>query len=104
MNRDLEIQITFPVKPGLKPSIKTNAKPEAVSEILTTWVRQQPTNRLSDTSAASVRDEYRVSIYVDLTEDWLVEDSNTGNRDLTAGIVLETLRDLAQVSIAPLEQ
>jgi hypothetical protein len=75
---------------GNPPIIKTNCKRECISEILGEWLSCQM-GAGEDHSKAKELDVYHITIVLDLSDDSFVCRSNTGNKGLTAGIVMTVL-------------
>lgn len=95
----IRIDIYYPMTGT--PRIKTNAKPEMLESILETWIACQ-VGKGKDTSKAKEKDEYHITIQLDLSDDSFITRSDTGNKSLTAGIVMVVFRDLANIKVEEL--
>jgi hypothetical protein len=102
---DVLIEIRYRVRDGEAPEvrIRTNAKKEAIEELLGEWVTDrmfmthQPPRNLGEPEE---RAEYLIRIGYKLEpESWSVE-SDTGNDDLTIGIVIDTVSRLDSAEIS----
>jgi hypothetical protein len=101
LRADVVVEIIFNMEESDKTTIKTNAKPEAVSEILGAWLVAQ-TGKGWDSRESIRRGEYKISIKLDLSNDTFYTSSDTGNSSLTCGIVANVLQNLAKFQISPL--
>ena len=95
---DIVIKIRYPINEPEKTEIKTNAKPEALEEILSNWIRCE-IRKSSDTSEAVRLQVYEIQIELDLSEDKFTTKSNSGNTSLTLGIVSNVFKQLSSISI-----
>ncbi|HXK38012.1 MAG TPA: hypothetical protein VJ579_03010 [Candidatus Paceibacterota bacterium] len=84
--------------------IQTNAKPEAVEEVLSAWVRNQ-IGKGKDEREPAMKEIYEIVIEIDLSNDSFRTTADTGNDSLTLGIIsrmilpsLSELRCIAQAS------
>lgn len=85
---DIVLEITYPLEKPEESKIRTNARPEAIEEILSTWIARQQGEGKDDRRANELA-EYVIVIELDLSDDSFVTRSNTGNKGLTAGIVVD---------------
>ena len=98
---DIVVEIIYNIKEPEKTVIKTNAKPEAVSEVLEAWLTAQM-GEGRDSREPISRGLYKVSIKLDLRDDTFFTTSDTGNSGLTAGIVMNATRHLDKIQISAL--
>ena len=73
----------------------TNAKPEALPDILSSWIRTQ-FGAGEDNREATDRKKYRIRLELDLQGDVFHVSHNCGNDALCLGIVLNALRKLPE--------
>ena len=85
----LFIEITFPMKGT--PTINTDVKHERVSDFLVDWMRATQIGQGKDDSEAVEREEYRIGINIDLADDSFTTKTDTGNKGLTCGIVMNVV-------------
>jgi len=86
-----------------KTCIFTNAKKEALEEIISTWVQDQ-IGRGRDSNEPINRDLYVIKIGLGLEDDSFATESNTGNKDLTCGIVMDVLCRLSTLTVKGLSE
>ncbi len=101
MKTDILIIISFNLNDPTQRTIKTNAEPEAIEDLLATWIQAQSGSG-KDTSNPNIKDIYEVQISLDLSDDTFSTRSDTGNKGLTAGIVIRTFQELSTIQILPL--
>lgn len=101
MNADILIKISFNIADPDKTVIRTNARKEALEELLSAWVYDQM-GRGGDNSTPEEKDIYQVVIGFEVAEDIFATTSDTGNKGLTAGLVMDTLRRLDRLSVEAL--
>ena len=89
MNPDITIEIDFDIN-GQTAQIKTNAKREAVLELMTDYIHSQ-IGTGKDTSPPENRDVYKIILGVELAEDSWGSYHNCGNKGLRDGIVMKVL-------------
>lgn len=99
---DIVMDIEFPMAPGTKPVIRTNAKREALEELLTTWLHWKATSSEKDTRDVTERDVHHIKIGLALANDEFCTEHDVGNNDAAIGMVLETLQRLDEVEVLPL--
>jgi len=99
---DIVIDIDYDVKSPDATNIRTNAKREALSEILEAWMLASC--REKDASPANVQDKYhiRIGLFLDNYDFGTV--SNAGNRELTRGIVADTCCRLERLAVSGFEK
>jgi len=97
-NNNIILQILFNVDERNKSTITTNAKKEAIAEILEAWVSSQ-VGLGKDDSEADKKPEYKIEIQLDLSYDTFSTKSDTGNNGLTCGIIMDLLNRLDNISI-----
>lgn len=97
---DITLDIFYDVNHPEKTVIRTNAKKEALEEILEAWLQDQM-GRGKDESPPEQRDLYRIMIGLNLDGDRFRVVSDTGNKGLTTGIVMDVFRNLSTICVAP---
>lgn len=100
---DLILQITFNLEDRNKSIIVTNARKEVIEEVLEDWLSSQA-GLGKDNSEANEKSEYKIEIQVDLSSDTFYTNSDTGNKGLTCGIIMDLLDRLNDISILELEK
>lgn len=98
---DIIVKIKYNLKEPDETIIETNANEEAVSEILETWLSGQ-INRGKDDSQCNEKDEFEVVIRLDLSNDTFSTNSDTNNKSVTCGIVIDVFRRLGEIPITDL--
>ena len=98
---DVALEITFNINEPDKTVIKTNAKKEAVEEILEAWLSCQM-GQGKDESKPNKKDEYKIKIQLDLSDDTFCTSSDTGNKGLTCGLVMDVFKRLDKIKISGL--
>lgn len=88
---DILLEIKFNMKDPNKTVIETNAKPEVVEELLVDWVQMQM-GQGSDGSKAEDREVYTIRIGLRLEDDCFGTESDTNNKGLTCGIIMDVIR------------
>ena len=100
---DIVIDIVFiPEDPG-RSIIRTNAKKEAIEDILVNWIRGQ-IGTYADKSKPNIKEEYKIKIGLTLSDDSFCTESDTGNKSVTCGIIMELLNCLHELKILPLQE
>ncbi len=103
MNIDVLTVIKYDMVDRSKSVIYTNARREALKEILTEWCLEQQGSG-ADMAKEVERDVYTISIGLSLgRNDTFCTQSDTGNRALTAGIVMDAL-SRSDLNIKSLEE
>ncbi len=96
---DIIVVIRFNMNEFEKRSIKTNAKKEAVEGILENWIRSQ-LGAGKDTNKIKEKEEYEIVIKLDLDGDIFHTSSDTGNKSLTCGLVMDVFSNLKKIPIS----
>ena len=91
MSPELFIAITYPVNDPESLTVDTNVKDECLVDLLGEVLRSEM-GAGSDKSEAIHRDAYEVRIDIDLSCDDIRISSNCGNKGLTTGILISTLK------------
>lgn len=94
----IRVEIINDSKDPGKSLIKTNIRKEMVPGILEEWVCSQ-LEKGEDKKKIKEKDVYEIIIELDLKDDTFCTTSNTGNADLTAGIILSIMRRLNENKI-----
>jgi len=87
---DLYIDITYPIKKPSKYTIKSNIRKEMLSGILCGLVQNQ-TGAGEDKSKAKKINIYHIHIDIDLNYNDFEITSDTGNKGLTLGIIMDVI-------------
>ncbi|MBI1999230.1 MAG: hypothetical protein HYS74_01070 [Parcubacteria group bacterium] len=95
---DVVLEIYFDINNPEKTVIKTNAKEEALEEILEAWLYCQ-IGQGKDESKPNRQDTYKIKIQLDLSDDTFYTNSNTGNKGLTCGIIMDVFKRLGQIEV-----
>ncbi len=98
---DIVVEIHYDLKKPEQTIIKTNARKEALEEILEAWLLDQ-VGRGQDGRQPARRDVYLVRIGLDLSDDTFFTESDTGNSALTCGLIMDVLARLEKLSVLPL--
>jgi hypothetical protein len=93
MSAKLYLHITYPIANPDAFQIKSDIKPEALTEIIMTFLRGQM-GKGADASFAIERDVYHIRMEVDLESDTFAVRHDTGNLGLRDGILLDVARRL----------
>lgn len=101
LRADITLEITFNINDLDKTAIITNAKKEAVSEILEAWLSCQ-VGQGKDENEPTIKDEYKIKIQLDLSTDTFYTSSDTENKSLTCGLILDMLGRLDKIKISNL--
>lgn len=89
MAKDLAIEIKWHVEEN-KYQIKTNMKKSYVADFLLDWMETQMGKGI-DKSKREEKEIYTIKISLDMSDDSYTTITNTGNKGLTAGIVMSTV-------------
>jgi|SRR5271155_5175254 len=100
---DVLIVIRHDVCEPDKTCVYTNGRPEALEEILSAWL-QNEMGRGRDETPFARRDVYTIEIGLVLENDSFFTKSDTGNKGLTCGIVMDALRNLKKFAVKPLSE
>lgn len=95
---DVVVEVLFSIKNREKTVIRTNANKEGLKSILSNWLRGQ-TGSGKDTQKPNEKDEYRIVIGLDLSNDTFYTKSDTGNKSLTCGIVADVFKRLDEIKV-----
>lgn len=99
MLADVYVKIQYNFKQPKKTKIITNARnKERVLEILEGFVSAN-IGQGKDTSAPIEREEYEIIIGIDLSSDTFHVTSNTGNKGLTCGIIMDIIANIDGMDI-----
>lgn len=98
---DILIKIGYSFSNPEQTVIKTNARKEALDELLSNWVQDQMFTG-ADPAEPAEKDPYEIKIGLVLENDQFHTESDTGNRGLTCGIVMDVLRRLETIPVLPL--
>jgi hypothetical protein len=89
----IEVSITYPIHRPDDFEISGNVKDNYVICLLTDWLHDQ-IGKGKDFSVAVDRNVYHIRIQVDLSQDIFYVDSDTGNKGLTTGIIMDVISRL----------
>jgi len=96
--QNVSVQIIFDmIKPG-RTIIRTNVRKEAVRGLLEAWLHTQ-IGKGEDKNIPKKKHIYTITIRVDLSYDIFYTSSDTKNKGLTCGIVLDVLKRLDELTI-----
>lgn len=95
MTHDLILDITYPINTPDDFKIDGNVKEECQTDLLSDFIRGQ-LGAGADNSPPIERSEYHIRICVDLDGDKFSVTSDTGNKGLRDGIVMDVIRRLAK--------
>ncbi len=98
---DIVLKLNFNLSKPDKTVVKTNAKKEAVSEILEAWLSCQ-IGQGEDSREPNKKDKYEIVIKLDLSNDTFFTNSDTGNKGLTCGLVMDVFSRLDQITVTDL--
>lgn len=93
--------IAFDIGNPEKTIIRTDLKKEGLEEVLSEFVRSQ-IGEGKDGSEPNERDVYSIKVSLDLSGDSFSVESDTGNKGLTLGIVMDVLKRLDSIAIQPI--
>lgn len=92
---DIVMEIHFPMDTPSELRVRTNAKDrETVIDLISTYIQDCCIGRGVDESNANEHDEYRIVIGLELSDDSWGITSNTGNKGLTTGILMDVIKRL----------
>lgn len=95
---DIVVVIKFNIEEPENTLIKTNVKKKAVNEILENWIRSQ-LGAGKDDSKSVEKDIYEIVIKLDLGGDIFHTSSDTGNKSLTCGLVMDVFTNLKKIPV-----
>ena len=98
---DITIEIVYDIDKLENSTIKTNAKKDAVLDILEQFALSQ-VGTGSDAGEANNKDEYKITIHLDMSDDTFYVTSDTGNKGLTCGIVMHIISQINSIEIIAL--
>jgi hypothetical protein len=84
---DLTLKVHYDMNDVAACFIQTNAKREAIEEILSAWVREQ-IGKGKDDREPNMKEIYSIVIELDLHDDSFRTTADTGNDSLTLGIIV----------------
>lgn len=87
---DLYINLEYDIKKDLATITETNVKDIQIDEILEEWTRSQ-IGKGKDDHKPIIRDKYHIKLGLDLSQDAFYTKSDTGNKGLTAGLILASI-------------
>ena len=93
MLKTIYIKITFPINDPNNFKIKTNAKPELVSDLIFDFIHGQ-NGAGKDESPAKELEVYHIDLSVDLTDDTWRTRHDTGNLGLRDGILMSVAQQI----------
>ena len=95
---DVLIVISYNFEDVSKSCIYTNAREEALEELLSNWVQDQMfRNEPPEPRKFDERDVYTIKIGLVIEDDSFCTESDTGNKGLTVGIVMAVLGMLPRI-------
>ncbi len=100
---DVVVAVRYDTKEPSNTRIYTNAREEVLDEILSAWVQDQ-IGRGKDSSPPNMKDVYTIKIGLVLEDDSFCTESDTGNKGLTAGIVMDVLGKLETIPVKELSE
>lgn len=101
MDGDIIIEVYFDMNKE-RAVVKTNAKREALRELLGDWLYAQ-IGKGEDSAPPNEKDEFKIKIKLDLKTDTFTTESDTGNKGLTCGIIkMDVFEKLEEIEISPL--
>ena len=102
---DVLVEIHWSAKEDVPPTIYTNARTDndALEDILSTWIQHQ-IGRGEDPSPRIEREVYKIKIGLIVEDDTFCTESDTGNKGLTCGIVLDVFKHLKTTAVKTLAE
>jgi hypothetical protein len=97
----LIIKIHFDLLKLKKTTIKTNAKKNRLEKMLETWLFGQ-SGQGKDSKTPNRESAYEIEIKLDFSDDTFYTESDTGNKNLTCGIVASVLGSLDKIVVSGL--
>lgn len=92
---DIYLKVIYPVGNPSEFCVETNARDEAISELLTDFIYHQIGSGKDD-SEANYLDVYEIEIGIDLMDDsWRIR-HNCGNKGLRDGILMDVVRRIEE--------
>ncbi len=99
---DVLVEISYCLSHPEKTVIRTNARKEALEEIISSWIQDQMGRGSKETGQPAERETYLIRIGLRIADDAFGHESDTGNHSLTVGLVLDVLRRLETLEVAAL--
>jgi hypothetical protein len=93
--------ITFNMDDPNKTVIKTDLTKEGLEEVLSEFVHAE-IGEGKDDSKPNEYGVYSIKIRLDLSDDSFHVESDTGNKGLTLGIIMDVLKRLDAIAIEPI--
>lgn len=97
---DIIIGFTFNFEKPEATIIYTNARTEALEELLTNWVQDQVGSG-GGGDPPTEKDETTITIGYFLSDDCFGTESDAGNKGLTVGVVIDMIPRLSQLIVKP---
>lgn len=97
---DLVVEISYNMDKSEDSIVKTNIKKEQLKDLLGEYLRAQM-GKGEDKRKANEKDEYKITIQLDLRDDTFYTSSDTGNACLTCGIVVHVYEILDKLKVLP---
>jgi hypothetical protein len=94
---DLFIDITFPISEREQFKIDTNVKDDKIADVISEFLRSQ-IGAGRDENEPHVREVYRIRLELDLADDSFTTYSDTGNKGLRDGILMEVVQKLTEAN------
>ena len=101
-NVDVLIKIFYDLKEPLKTRIQTNIKLEELGGLLEAYLSIQ-IGKGKDDRGATKKENYEIVIGLDMSDDTFYTKSDTGNKGLTCGIIMEVFKNLDKLNIEKLQ-
>ena len=98
---DIIVELTYDIKNPENRVIRTNAKKRAISEILEGWLSCQ-LGKGKDNRDPEQKPVYKIVIKLDLSDDTYYTTSDTGNKGLTLGVVMNVFVNLDEIRVEEL--
>jgi len=92
---DIYLKVIFPINTPEEFRVETNARDEAVSELLTDFIHHQ-VGAGKDPSEANDLDVYEIELGIDLSDDSWRTRHNCGNKGLRDGILMDVVRRIGE--------
>ena len=98
---DFVLAISYDVERPENTVLRTNMNSVGVQEVLEAWIHEE-IQRPKDTRPAVKKPVYTIKLGLELSEDIIHMNSDTGNRSLTLGIVADVFARLSEFTLQPL--
>ena len=99
---DVLVEISYCLASPEKTVIRTNARKEALEEIISSWILDQMGRGSKDTGQPAEKETYLIRIGLRIADDAFGHESDTGNHSLTVGIVADVLHRLDTLEVTAL--